>query len=117
MNTGPTARDLDELRGYFDAAISACDEIGIKDGYPVYPKPISEFMRYIASSSWCDHNYKPAETRDILSRIDSASISEVKSALTAVSRSERFSTGAWKTALVEGRISLVVERAAKILKA
>ena len=117
MTNEPTASDATHLREHLDSAILVRDQIAWDGDYPDYPSQIRELMNYITSSSWCNPQYKPTETKEILTRLDSADLSEVRSVLTAVSRSERFCTGAWKNALEDGRLDQVVSRAEKITKA
>jgi hypothetical protein len=98
MTEAPTKDDAIRLREHLDAAISVCEQINCDGDYPEYPSAIGGLMRYITSSPWGNHQYKPTETKKILMRLDTANLDEIRSALTAVSRSERFCTGAWKNA-------------------
>ena len=117
MTTDPTSDDATRLREHLDAATLVRGEIAWEGDYPDYPSQIGDLMTYITSSPWCNPQYKPADTKEILARLDTANLYEVRSVLTAVSRSERFCTGAWKSALEDGRLDLVVSRAEQITKA
>lgn len=117
MSAIPTTEDFEALQSHFESAIAVQEMIAWKDGLPNYPVPISTFFNYITSSPWCDYQYDPADTNDILNRIDTANISEVRSALTAISRIERFCTGAWEDALENEYLSSVIERARELTNA
>ena len=105
------------LREHFDTAMSVCDQISWEGNYPAYPDEVSALMRYITASPWCNPQYKPTETKAVLERIQGANLDEVRSVLTAASRSERFCTGAWKDALEVGRLDLIVARAEELTNA
>ena len=117
MSDYPKANDAIQLREHLNAAISVRKRILWDGDYPEYPGEIGELMRYISTSLWCNHQYKPTEVRGILTRLESADLDEIRSVLTAISRSERFCTGAWKSALDNGKLDPVVRRAEQLTKA
>ena len=116
MTEAPTKDDATRLREHLDAAIFVREQINCDGDYPEYPSAISGLMRYITSSPWCNQQYKPTETKEILTRLDTADLDDIRSVLTAVSRSERFCTGAWKNALADGRLDVIVSRAEQLIK-
>ena len=64
--------------------------------YPVYPEVVEEFFRLAAQEWWCDYDYDPVTTGDMLRddrRVADASLAEVKSMLTFCVRGERFCAG------------------------
>ena len=117
MTEDPTAADAIQLREYLDAATTARGKISWDGDYPEYPREISDLMHYITNSTWCNHQYDPTEAKNILERLGSADFNEIRSILTAVSRSERFCTGAWKSTLEGGTLDDIVSRAEQITKA
>lgn len=117
MTNKPTAEDARRLREQLEAATLVRGEIAWEKDYPDYPKQISDLMTYITTSPWCNREYKPSETREILARLDTANLLEIMSVLTAISRSERFCTGAWQGALEKGMLDKVVSRAEQITEA
>lgn len=117
MTNDPTADDAKRLREYLDAASSVRGDIAWEEDHPDYPSQIGDLMGYIANSPWCYPGYRPAAIREILENIDTADLTEIRSLLTAIFRSERFCSGAWKSALEEGMLNQVVSRAEQITKA
>ena len=117
MPNEPNLDDFKCLKEHFDSAVAAQDNITWIGDYPEYPEAVTGLMRYIATSPWCYYEYQPGTTQGILDRLDSANLVDVRSVLTAISRSERFCTGSWRSALQEGRLSAVIERAKKITEA
>jgi hypothetical protein len=53
---------------------------------------------------------------EIFENLQAADLLEMRSALTAISRAERFSTGSWINALREGKITEVIERARVLIE-
>ena len=111
----PDPSDFAELREHFDKAHSVREKIGSKNGYPDYPEEIRALMKYLSFSPWCDRGYQPSQTNSILARIDSATLDEVRSVLTAILRSERFCDGAWKRIMTDGTLQTVVTRAGQLV--
>ena len=115
MTTDPTAQDLANLKEHFQNAMVVKDQVGSKAGYPTYPDAISSLMHFITASPWCNTEYRLEHVAGILDRIDFADMTEVRSALTAIARSERFSMGAWLSALNNGSLSVVIDRAEQLV--
>ena len=119
MNSEPTADDFALLLRYFEEAMAGREAISWSDGfpdYPVYPEAVEALMDYISSSPWCNHEYEPGETKEILDHIDSADMTQVRSALTAIARHERFCDGSWQGSLEDGILSPVIERARQLTR-
>ena len=117
MSDYPTEDDAKRLRGLVDSAMAVRYDITWDHDYPNYPEQIRELMTYITTSVWCNSQYKPAKTKQIPDHLDQADLEEVRSLLTALSRSERFLTGSWKNALESGRLENVVQRAEQLIRA
>ncbi len=88
--------------------------VGWRGGGPDYPLEVVALMRYIGDSCWNDPGYDPARAQALFARVDSLTLAEVRAALTAIARSERFTAGAWQTALERGLLPALVERAAAV---
>jgi len=116
MNAEPTSQDLNLLKAHYESAVADRDAMEWTGDSPDYPESIPALMTYVTSSAWCNQDYQPTETKEILGRLQSASLSEVCSVLTAISRSERFCTGSWKRVMEDGKMSLVVARAEELMK-
>ncbi|WP_428821150.1 DUF6508 domain-containing protein [Microbulbifer sp. MCCC 1A16149] len=102
--------DIWKLVLSYHAAVSAVHEISRSDGYPIYPGEISNFMKLLESPPWVAYEYQPKEISGILESIGNATTEEVKWALTAAARSERFCDGSWEQILKNRRLDPVFER-------
>ncbi|WP_226669276.1 DUF6508 domain-containing protein [Microbulbifer aggregans] len=102
--------DIWKLVLSYQAAVSAVHEISRSDGYPIYPEEISDFMRLLQSPPWVAYEYQPKEISGILESIENATTEEIKWALTAAARSERFCDGSWEQILKNRRLDPVFER-------
>lgn len=94
----------------YQAAILSVHEITRSDGLPIYPKEITRFMKLLESPPWVSYEYKPKEIRGILESIENANTEEIKWALTAVARSERFCNGSWEEILTNRKLDPIFER-------
>ena len=117
MTTEPNRDDFELLQEHYDGAVAVRDKISWSGDYPDYPYAVTALMRYITSSPWCNHEYQPTATNGILARLDTADLLEVRSVLTSISRGERFTAGSWRTALHDGHLSAVIERAENLTEA
>lgn len=115
MSSEPTIGDQSRLQAHFDAAMAVRHEIPWKAGFPEYPEAITALMHYIGSSPWCDDHYDPGATGTVFDRLDSADLTDVRTVLTAIHRSERFCDGAWELYLNDGALARVIERAAHLI--
>ena len=102
--------EIENLVLAYESAKAAVQNIEKKNTYPIYPDPITKFMRTLQLAPWAAYDYQPTETQGIFENIEAASLIEVKRALTAVARSERFSEGAWAALLEEKKLDPVIAR-------
>ena len=91
-------------------AKKAISEIGWKNQNIDYPQEVESLMYTIMSSDW-GYNYGKIELDTIDAIIDRADIEQVKSALTAISMSEKWVSGYWNKILEENLLEKVIERA------
>ena len=113
----PTFADLERLEAFLQAAMSALGDIRWDDMYPEYPEAVSALMEYIAVSPWCDFDYDPQDAERILGHMENANMEEVRSAITAMCRYERFCSGGWERLLNDGSVASAVGRARTLLTA
>lgn len=111
MSSPVTPEDLKTLQTHLASALATVADTRWEGLYPQYPEAIPSLMGYIMSSPWGDHAYQPSRTSEILSRLDRADLAEIRSVLTAISRSERFGDGNWEAFLKSGTLTAVVQRA------
>ncbi|MAS95613.1 MAG: hypothetical protein CMO55_20625 [Verrucomicrobiales bacterium] len=111
----PTEEEAKELLAKFREAEAAIPQI-VEDrsGYPVYPKPINEFTRFISLSAWSRTDYSAFPLQELKGRIEEVNLDEVRALLTLVIRMERFSPGGLKTLLDEGSVEKMVGRAVQL---
>lgn len=81
-----------------------------------YPEEVHEMMDFILRSNWCKYDYDFRATRRTLDNLEKASIEDIRSAITHITRGERYSTGSLEGVLERGVISRLVERAREILE-
>ncbi|MBD5779982.1 hypothetical protein IEN85_10825 [Pelagicoccus sp. NFK12] len=76
-----------------------------KGGIPIYDKSISKVFERKLSDFWIDQNY--LENKKIIGekKIEEFELDELKTAITAFWRMERFSYGAWASSIQEGFIT------------
>ena len=82
-----------------------------------YPEEVHEMMDLILRSNWCKYDYDFRTTRRTLDDLENASLEDIRSAMTHITRSERYCTGSWEGVLERGVISRLIERAREILAA
>jgi hypothetical protein len=83
--------------------------------YPEYCEDVLAFFWLAGQPCWSDFHYDPREAQALLSDdqfIDTCSLDQLKTLLTACVRSERFSDGAWLQLLESGRIVALLKRLA-----
>ena len=114
MFTQPNADDFHSLQEHYTRAMKVADEMTWLDDYPEYPDTVIDLMNYINTSPWCDVEYPPEKSLEIFENVKTADLLEVRSALTAISRAERFCTGSWITAFNDGKLKNVIERAREL---
>ena len=112
-NELPTRQDIKQLLEKYAAATKS--EISWAAHYPNYPDSVLALMQYITSSAWCNPNYPAGNMSEIFDRVDSASVIDVTSMLTAIARGERFVTGHWKASIESGQLKAVINRALQLL--
>jgi hypothetical protein len=83
--------------------------------YPVYDPLVNEFFRVVAQDCWIDRGYNSGESASMLARIESLSMSELRSVLTYCLRGERFSDGHWGEMIEKGHIRRILERLEKFV--
>ncbi len=101
---------IENLLSLYASAMREVPNIDKSSLYPIYPDPISVFMRTLQLEPWVATDYQPVNTRKILESIDTASIQDVKRALTGAARSERFGDGMWAKILEEKMLDPVIKR-------
>lgn len=111
----PALVDLERLEALFQSAMSALKDIRWSGLFVEYPEAVSALMRYLAESPWCDFDYDPCNTERILGRMATADLAEVRSALTAMCRCERFCEGGWEGVLDDGTFASAVARARELV--
>jgi hypothetical protein len=124
----PTPQEIDQLlqflpllempgRSYVRAASG--DETTLEQAssvpYPEYCEDVLAFFWQAGQPCWSDFEYEPREAWALLGddrHIDTCSLNELGTLLTACVRSERFSDGAWLSLLESGRIVAILKRLA-----
>lgn len=117
MPTVPNIDDFECLTKHCARAMTVAHEMTWLDDYPDYPDAVIDLMNYINTSPWCDVEYPPEKTLEIFENVKTVDLLEVRSALTAISRAERFCTGSWISALRDGKLHNVIERARQLFAA
>jgi hypothetical protein len=85
----------------------------VTTAYPVYTADVNLFFHYVSQPCWCDFEYAHKRAEDWLNDdafIARASLDEVKTMLTHITRGERFCDGYWGGMLRRGRIQAVLRR-------
>lgn len=86
--------------------------------YPLYDDDVVEFFRLAGAKYWCKFDYSPAKAMKILqddASCSTADLEEVRGALTACVRAERFGMGAWEALLTSGRVQRLLGRLAELV--
>ena len=109
-----TYDDVLELEHAYGRAKTALDQIEIKNGYPAYPKVISELMKSLSEGKWGNKAYDPRKTKEQIENIESADLHVCTSILTSCSRGERFSDGHWKRVIQGDTLDRVIARLKEI---
>jgi len=116
MPTTISLEDLTELKRLYTAAKAVVERAQWNGCHIGYPVEIRDFFHHIVDSVWCERTYDPSQTSALRESISTASLQEVRCLLTAYSRIERMSDGAWKTILEQDHLAPVLERAEALLK-
>lgn len=106
-------KEAQQLLNAFLAATQSQERIYFANGCWIYPSEIVDFFTIVSCSNWLDREYLTARESKHLQDpvfIANASISELSSMLTALSRVERFSEGAWKIVFGNGVVERVMNR-------
>lgn len=103
-----------EIERLLNTANGEISDITWDKHHPDYPESVCILMDYIARSHWVLGNYKDYPLKDVLGKIDTASIEEVKAAFTAIQRIERWVTGGWINQLEDRKLDLIVPRAIEL---
>lgn len=109
--------EVENLVAAYKLAMAEVQSIDRHNAYPVYPEAITKFMRLLQLPPWAAYDYVPEKTEEIMASIENASIKEVKRALMAAARSERFCDGMWGKILEEKILDPVIERLQILSKA
>ena len=107
-------QDVLELEHAYVRAKAALDQVEIRNGYPAYPKVVSELMKSLSEGKWGNKGYDPRKTKEQIENIDSADMNICTSILTSCSRGERFSDGHWKNVLQSDIFDKVIARAKEL---
>lgn len=113
--TSPSFGQYETLESMLDAAIQAIPQIERPDGDLSYPDAIRSFFREVASKTWRAPTYSREDLPRIVDEVDQASLDEVRTALTAINRSERFFGGTWERYLKNGTMTRLVGRVGTLL--
>lgn len=113
--TSPSYGDYEALETMLDAALQAMPQIERRDGDLTYPEAIRSLFREVASKTWRAPTYSREELPRIAEQVDEASLDEVRSALTAINRSERYFGGSWARYLDNGTVTRLVRRMGELL--
>jgi hypothetical protein len=114
--TPPSREDLNHLEQNYRDALASISEIKWTGEFPDYPESIVHFMCYILGSVWVNRDPSVSTAKASLS-LEPNTMVDIQSHLTAVARSERLSAGSWKQSLEADQISLLIEKAKKLLPA
>ena len=109
-----TYQDVIELEQAYNQAKALVDQIKYVNGYPDYPKTVSQFMLSLSSGKWGNTGYQPSQTPQLIKSIPTATMVDLRSILTACSRSERFGDGNWISFLHGDVIEKVIDRAKEL---
>lgn len=86
---------------------------GMKQTSAEYRMEVIEFFGLIAQECWLDHDYQPEDVHKALSEgdlISSATLADLRSALTWCLRGERFCEGHWGNVITNGSLWKILER-------
>jgi hypothetical protein len=81
--------------------------------YPEYHPLVREFFALLVAECWLDTGYRPEEAARLLAdpaRVQTATLSQVRSMLTYCLRGERFADGHWADMIQHGHIRRLLER-------
>ncbi|MBF0197351.1 MAG: hypothetical protein HQL32_06555 [Planctomycetes bacterium] len=99
------------MEEYLSGANEVVSQITWEDHHPYYPKQIEDLMLFIAKSSWVFGDYRKHKLPEVMGKVESANIEQVKCALTTINRSEKWVTGSWKTHLEQNSLEPLIKRA------
>ena len=108
--------EVKQLEQGYKKAKSELSNITHINGYPNYPKAISEFMGSLYSPPWGISSYEPSKTKAIIESIEFASENDIRNVLMHASRSERFGDGIWCSILEGEFFPKVIARAYELAK-
>lgn len=110
-----TPDDVSALRSFYEAARESIGHITRPNGIdPKYPKEVLDLVAYIAQSDWCEPRYTDFNYGDIQRAPELRSVDEIRAAITAFSRGERFCTGFWAQSLEKDWLGGLIRRAEEI---
>ena len=108
--------ELDALEKDYAAALASLAEIDRTIYPPRYPQAVNLLMERLCREPWVDRNYRPDAIAQIRLKIAEASFDEIRSLLTATSRSERFCDGAWLAVLTKDELAPAIRRLGELVE-
>lgn len=108
---------LETLTENYRLALAAYETHGVKTragGYD-YPEQMVTFMRSLQEEPWVKFDYRPEDIEALLSDVADASLDELRTVLTGVSRAERFSDGYWNSLFEHQKLDPVLKRLYELL--
>ncbi len=81
--------------------------------YPQYEEDVLAFFKLAAQPCWSDFNYQPETAAVMLGdekALRNAKLTDIRTMLTYLVRSERFGDGSWEAALLSGKIVSLLQR-------
>lgn len=81
--------------------------------YMTYGSDVEQFFEAASQDWWCDYDYSSKDAAAIVNDdrvLASASLEDIKTALTFCVRGERFADGHWADLLDRGRIQAILDR-------
>jgi len=113
----PTLEDLEAMRGLYKKAKAAVPLITCENGFDrEYPREVSDLDTYIGESPWVHYEYSSFPWKKIQKDCSAATMEELRSVITAFSRGERFCSGFQESALKDGWLDEVLQRAEEIIQ-
>jgi hypothetical protein len=104
------------MQEYLIGANVVVPQITWEDYHPYYPKQIEDLMHFIAKSNWVYSDYSKHKLSEVMGRIESANIEQIKCALTTINRSERWVTGSWKIHMEQNSLEPLIARGIVLTK-